>query len=67
METIGKIRVSCASEYEREGFCVEQYMYVNYKDEPTWAVPGWVEDSWGESGFFNTKEAAENFLKMVMG
>jgi hypothetical protein len=43
---------------------LEQYRYGN-SDEPDWCVPGWIEDQWGETGFFATAEAARDFLAMV--
>lgn len=47
---VGTIRIGDAAEYEgRTGFVVEQFTYGN-SDEPSWCVPGWVEDRWGEDG-----------------
>jgi hypothetical protein len=61
---IGTLRVGDAAEYGRVGFVIEQYRYGN-SDEPDWCVPGWIEDQWGETGFFATAEAARDFLAMV--
>jgi hypothetical protein len=64
MDRVGSIRVSPAAEYERDGFVVEQLRYGN-SDEPHWCVPGWVEDRWGETGFFATEAEARDFVEMV--
>ncbi len=64
MDKIGTIKISSATEYDREGFVVEQLRYTN-TDEPVWCVPGWIEDCWGESGFFETEAKARDFLAMV--
>ena len=66
MAEIGDMQISSASEYDREGFVVEQFRY-GHSHEPHWCVPGWIEDQWGESGFFATEAEARNFLEMVSG
>ena len=65
MTKIGSIRVSDASEYGRPGqWVVEQYSYWGTGDL-CWAVPGWVEDRFGVSGFFPSEREAREFLAMV--
>jgi len=64
MTKVGTIQVASAAEYDREGFVVEQFVYGNC-DEPHWGVPGWIEDRWGQSGFFATEAEAREFVEMV--
>ena len=64
MARVGEIKVGDAAEYGRTGFVVEQFRYGN-TDEPHWCVPGWVEDRWGEDGFFDTEQEALDFIEMV--
>jgi hypothetical protein len=61
---VGDIQVGPASEYDRDGFVVEQFVYGN-DTEPHWCVPGWIEDGWGQSGFFATEAEADAFVEMV--
>lgn len=55
----GTLRIDEASPYGHEGFVVEQF------SDRRWAVPGWIEDRWGESGFFPDRASAERFVEMV--
>ena len=64
MSKVGEIKIGSAAEYDREGFVIEQYRYAN-TDEPIWCVPGWIEDQWGQSGFFDTEAEARDFLEMI--
>lgn len=60
------LRVVSAVEYGRQsGFAVEQLRYVSWSDDRQWVIPGWVEDRWGHSGFFDTEVEAESFIEMV--
>jgi hypothetical protein len=65
MSKVGELKIGPASEYDREGFVVEQLRYGFGDDEPHWCVPGWIEDQWGQSGFFDTEAEARDFLEMV--
>jgi hypothetical protein len=64
MAKVGELQIGSAAEYDRDGFVIEQFVYGNCP-EPHWCVPGWVEDQWGESGFFATEAEARDFLEMV--
>ena len=64
MTKVGTLQVGSAREYDREGFVVEQFTYGNCA-EPHWCVPGWIEDRWGESGFFDTEQEARDFIEFV--
>ena len=66
MTKVGDLQISKADEYDRPGeWVVEEYAYWNGNDAPSWAVPGWIEDRFGESGFFKTKEQAVGFVDVV--
>lgn len=65
MTQIGDVRVCRGEEYDRPGeWAVEEYCYWG-GDKPTWAIPGWVEDRFGETGFFKTKGQALAFLDVA--
>lgn len=64
MTRIGELRVTSAADYGRTGFAVEQYR-CDQSDEPCWCIPGWVEDQWGQSGFFATEDEARDFIATV--
>ncbi len=63
---IGDCRVTQGEEYDRAGeWAVEEFDYAGSDDKPSWYVPGWVEDRFGESGFFKSKGAALAFLDVA--
>jgi len=68
MAQVGDVRVGRGDEYDRPGeWVVEELAYRGVDDSaPTWAVPGWVEDRFGETGFFKTKQQALAFLDAVV-
>lgn len=63
---VGDLQVSSGAAYDRPGeWVVEEYAYWSNDDTPSWAVPGWVEDRFGEDGFFKTEALALEFLNFV--
>jgi hypothetical protein len=65
-DQIGDIRVGRGEEYGRPGeWVVEEFAHVHFDEPPVWSIPGWVEDRFGETGFFKTKQQALAFLDVA--
>lgn len=65
MTKVGTLQVTDGCEYDRPGeWVVEEFGYGQH-DEPSWVIPGWFEDRWGESGFFPSKAKAVEFMKFL--
>lgn len=61
----GTLRICSARDYGRDGFVVEEYGHHPRRGDLAWYVPGWIEDRWGRSAFFETFREAREFIRMV--